>query len=272
MIERLGVLPAERALLGWAASCLVLMGAAAFALLNSAEHSLADTQNALAFLATEAYLDVVRHRELVMLAGANVGYHEQTLTDVQAKLDSGVGNKADVDQATARLALARSTLAAREGVLLETLARYERVVGDQPPLVDHDHPPAGRLDLRQDVAAEQDRPLGPQLAHERPDLEDLVGVEPAGRLVEDQDLGLVQERLRDPDPLAVALREGGHRPVDHLLQPAGLADPSDRARSLGGRQAATASHERQEGADEHLLVEGAAGLVALMEPPATVAE
>ncbi|MGR8919089.1 MAG: TolC family outer membrane protein [Gammaproteobacteria bacterium] len=102
------------------------------ALLNGAEHSLADTQNALAFLASEAYLDVARHRELLALASENVRYHEQTLRDVQAKLDSGVGNKADVDQATARLALARSTLTAREGVLLEASARYERVVGDQP--------------------------------------------------------------------------------------------------------------------------------------------
>lgn len=103
------------------------------ALLNSAEHSLADTQNALAFRATEAYLDVLRNRELVALAQANVDSHASTLKSVQAKLDSGVGNKADVNQATARLALARSTLTARKGVLLEAAARYERVIGDAPP-------------------------------------------------------------------------------------------------------------------------------------------
>lgn len=102
------------------------------ALLNSAEHSLADTQNAIAFRAAEAYIDILRNRELVELARENVVSHENTLKSVQAKLDSGVGNRADVDQATARLALARSTLTAREGRLLEAEARYERVIGAPP--------------------------------------------------------------------------------------------------------------------------------------------
>lgn len=103
------------------------------ALLNSAEHSLADTQNALAFRAAEAYLDVLRNRELVALAVENTASHEKTLSNVRAKLDSGVGNKADVNQATARVALARSTLTARRGTLLEAAARYERIVGEEPP-------------------------------------------------------------------------------------------------------------------------------------------
>ena len=37
ILERIGIQPAERALVGWAGLCLVLMGAAAFALLNTAE-------------------------------------------------------------------------------------------------------------------------------------------------------------------------------------------------------------------------------------------
>lgn len=102
------------------------------ALLNSAEHSLADTRNAIAFRAAEAYIDILRNRELVELAHSNVTSHENTLKNVDAKLDSGVGNRADVEQATARLALARSTLTAREGRLLEAEARYERIVGEQP--------------------------------------------------------------------------------------------------------------------------------------------
>lgn len=102
-------------------------------LLNSAEHSLADTLNALAFQAAEAYVDVLRNRELIDLARDNVRAHEGTLQSVHAKFESGVGNKADVEQASARLALARSTLIAREGGLLEAIARYERLVGEIPP-------------------------------------------------------------------------------------------------------------------------------------------
>ena len=102
------------------------------ALLNSAEHSLQDTQNALAFKAVEAYVDVLRNRDLVDLARANVKSHDEVLRNVDAKSGSGVGNKADVAQARARLALAMSTLAARQGGLHEAEARYVRTIGDAP--------------------------------------------------------------------------------------------------------------------------------------------
>lgn len=102
-------------------------------LLNSAEHSLADTYNALAFRAAEAYVDVLRNRDLVALAQDNARAHETTLRTIESKFDSGIGNRADVEQASARLALARSTVTAREGSLLEALARYERLVGDVAP-------------------------------------------------------------------------------------------------------------------------------------------
>jgi adhesin transport system outer membrane protein len=102
------------------------------ALLNSAENSMADTQNALAFKAVEAYVDVLRNRDLVALARANVSSHEEVLRNVEAKSGSGVGNKADVEQARARVSLAKSTLTARQGGLHEAEARYVRVIGDQP--------------------------------------------------------------------------------------------------------------------------------------------
>ena len=102
------------------------------ALLNSAEHSLQDTQNALAFKAVEAYVDVLRNRDLVDLARANVKSHDEVLRNVDAKSGSGVGNKADVAQARVRLALAMSTLTARQGGLHEAEARYVRTIGDAP--------------------------------------------------------------------------------------------------------------------------------------------
>jgi adhesin transport system outer membrane protein len=102
------------------------------ALLNSAEFSLSDTQEAIAFRATEAFIDVIRNRELVSLARENVVSHEKTLDNVQARYDSGVGNLGDVDQAKARFALAQSVLTAREGRLREAIARYERVIGETP--------------------------------------------------------------------------------------------------------------------------------------------
>lgn len=102
------------------------------ALLNASQHSLTDTREAIAFRAVQAYLDVIRNRELVTLARDNVASHEKTMNEVTAKTKSGVGIGADVEQAQARYALAQSTLLAREGDLREAVARYERVVGEPP--------------------------------------------------------------------------------------------------------------------------------------------
>ena len=114
---------------GWATASEVQRRVA---LLNSAENSLADTQNALAFRAVEAYVDVLRNIELLELARANVNAHDEVLKNVDAKRGSGVGNRADVEQARARLALAKSTETARLGSLREAEARYVRVIGDAP--------------------------------------------------------------------------------------------------------------------------------------------
>lgn len=102
------------------------------ALLNAAQNSLEDTREAIAFRTVQAYLDVARARELLKLAGDNVVAHENVLTNVAAKAKGGVGNQADVEQATARLAFAKSTVLAREGDLREARAHYEAVVGEVP--------------------------------------------------------------------------------------------------------------------------------------------
>ncbi len=114
------------------------------ALLNASEHSVSDTSEAIAFRAAESFLDVIRNRELVALARKNVASHEKTVGNVQARSDSGVGNLADVAQANARVALARSTLVAREGALRESIARYEQIVGSKPgELVTPSREPSG---------------------------------------------------------------------------------------------------------------------------------
>ena len=46
----------------------------------------------------------------------------------------------------------------------------------------------------------------------------LIGVEAVGRLVEDQDLGIVQQRDREADPALEALRERLDRLPEHALQ------------------------------------------------------
>ena len=77
----------------------------------------------------------------------------------------------------------------------------------QTPAVKDRNPVRDRLDIGQDVRREQHRDpalalLEDQLAHVAP----AEGIEPAHRLIEDQDLGIVNQRRREPEALEHALR------------------------------------------------------------------
>ena len=105
------------------------------------------------------------------------------------------------------------------------------------PLDDDDHPAADGLDLRHDVRREQDRVPVAQLADQGADLADLDRVEAGRRLVEDQDVGVVDHRLGQADALAVALREVAEDPRLDVVELAALehARRSPPAAATGAR-------------------------------------
>lgn len=86
--------------------------------------------------AVQVYMDVQRHAERVTNAEENVRAHEEILGLVQKRAELGGGNIADVRQAEARLATARSSLIQIQGDLRNSQATFQRVIGQ----------PAGELD------------------------------------------------------------------------------------------------------------------------------
>ena len=78
----------------------------------------------------------------------------------------------------------------------------ERARGHQPAFVDDHDAVAGLGDLGQDVGREDDRVLALERLDQAPDLDDLGRVEADRRLVEDEDLGIVDEGLGDARPAA----------------------------------------------------------------------
>lgn len=78
------------------------------------------------------YLDVLRNQERVLNAEDNVKAHEDTLGLVQKRAELGGGNIADVRQAEARLATARTRLKEIQGSLRESQANFQKVVGAVP--------------------------------------------------------------------------------------------------------------------------------------------
>lgn len=91
----------------------------------------ADAREVLALQVTEAYLAVLRGEALVALSEQNLEIHRQTLEKVRIKVRGGLGQKADLQQAQGRVALAQSTLTARQGALRESREFYVKVVGEQ---------------------------------------------------------------------------------------------------------------------------------------------
>lgn len=101
-------------------------------LVESARARASETAETIALRVAEAYLDSLRDQGLIGLAEENVARHEETLVKTQLRFKSGVGQRADVEQAAARVALARSNLASARGAAEDSAARYYRVSGLAP--------------------------------------------------------------------------------------------------------------------------------------------
>ena len=102
------------------------------AISESTAHRVYGTAEEIALQAIEAYLDVLKNRELVSFAKENLAAHQKTYDQVKLRADKGVGRRADLDQIDARLALAISNLAAAESNLRDSEIAYLKVVGKPP--------------------------------------------------------------------------------------------------------------------------------------------
>ncbi|MBX9587209.1 MAG: TolC family outer membrane protein [Gammaproteobacteria bacterium] len=85
-----------------------------------------------ALLATQAYINVLRDRELVQVARRNLRAHEGYHSMISQRGRSGVGREADNHEVSGRLALARSNLFAVENDLANSEAFFFRVTGMHP--------------------------------------------------------------------------------------------------------------------------------------------
>lgn len=108
--------------------------------LTSAEYRLLDNVETVALDAIRAHVDVVRERQLVMLAGENITAHQEVLESIAERVAGGAGSMADEMQARGRVARAETTLISYEGNLLTAQAEYYRVTGMRAgPLGDPDY-------------------------------------------------------------------------------------------------------------------------------------
>ena len=92
-------------------------------------HSASQT---VALDATEAYLNTVLFQRLVQYAEQNYVVHRQVFNKIAERANAGVSQRVDLEQATARMALAESNLLTEVTNLHDTRAEFQRIVGRLP--------------------------------------------------------------------------------------------------------------------------------------------
>jgi len=88
----------------------------------------------VALEATNAYLDTVVYQKLVDAAEQNYVVHRQVFNRLLTRNEGGLSNGVDVEQATARLALAESNLLTEVTNLHDIQLEFQRVIGQVPSL------------------------------------------------------------------------------------------------------------------------------------------
>lgn len=99
---------------------------------EGAGHQLANAAENAGARVAQAYLEVIRLRELIAIAVDNEKRHQETLAQVSRLAEVGQGRRADAQQAEARYALAQASLAQLRGQLAQAEAAFLHLTG-QPP-------------------------------------------------------------------------------------------------------------------------------------------
>lgn len=98
----------------------------------SSAHRVRETAELVGLSIAEAYLDVMRQRELLEIARQNVKDHQGILGRIEDGVRGGRSTRADQEQAGARLASARAAEASTQEALRRAEASFKQQVGEMP--------------------------------------------------------------------------------------------------------------------------------------------
>jgi outer membrane protein, adhesin transport system len=124
---------------------------------TSAANRVRETAELTGLSIVESYLEVLRQRQLLVIARENVQDHMSILDQIAEGVNAGRSTQADNEQANARLAAARAGEAATREALRNAEANYRREVGDDAGQLQLPEIPYGNLSP--DVNAEVQKAL-----------------------------------------------------------------------------------------------------------------
>lgn len=130
---------------------------------TSAANRVRETAELVGLNIVESYLEVMRQRQLLVIAIENVRDHTGILDQIAEGVTGGRSTQADSEQAKARLASARTQEAATREALRVAEAGYIRVVGDEPGQLMLPEVPYSRLDANVDAEVQKSLVYSPTL-------------------------------------------------------------------------------------------------------------
>lgn len=110
------------------------------------------TAENVALEVAEAYLDLLRHAEIVELSRLNLETHEQIMSDIQKRTDSGLGSSADFTQIQGRVARAYANMTSAENNLRDAESRFISLVNQAPAELRQPRPDANYMPATLDDA------------------------------------------------------------------------------------------------------------------------
>ncbi len=143
----------------------------------------------------------------------------------------------------------------RFGAASAILQIVHRVGRDQLAFVDDEHLLAGLLDFGQNVSAENDGVVAAQALDQVSSFVDLLRIETGRRLIENQHVRVVNDRLRQTYTLAIAFRQFTQQLVLHIRNRAPIANVIDSLAQLRAREPFELADEGQVFARLHLRIE-----------------
>lgn len=139
--------------------------------LTSSSHRLHATAELVGLAIVEAYLDVLRQRQLLLIAKKNVNEHEDILNLVQESTTAGRSTEADAEQVRARLAAARANEAATLQSLRNAEAEYQKAVGSLPSTLELPKLPLDGLEADIEQEVEKTLKNSPSLSAAKTDID-----------------------------------------------------------------------------------------------------
>lgn len=122
---------------------------------NSKAYTVFGQSEITALDAVEAYINVLRRQDLLALANDNLSVHRKTNDQIQLRSTRGIGRRADADQSSGRLALAKKNTLSESGNLKDAETAFLRVIGEFPNNLQPVLEPTSALPENLDAAVDQ---------------------------------------------------------------------------------------------------------------------